>query len=361
MPNGTQYDLSTAVQDPDFMRASIPDKISFLSAHDSDFANANLKDKIGYLNHILGQDQAPSETGTYQKLTASYNPKVEQWAQKHPVAGPILRFLDATGGAAISTPEAIVNGIKDAASSLWTGQESQTAQAVKESAKEWATNPNVRKAALSLLPEALGQGVGNVAGGEALGAVAKPIKQGAGVARESIGKAIHTPEGDLTPNAELAGKVGGGLAGTAVASPIGHPYIGAAAGYKLGPQILDKLFPEPEAIADKRALADMYQSKAEDLMRRGREQDALDRKQASQLYQQAKQDFLAKKQAATESDAQDLITRTKALVKPGEAPTAADLKRAGDLTQAPLARLKTLAKFGDKLAQNEINRRLRNQ
>jgi hypothetical protein len=56
----------------------------------------------------------------------------------------------------------------------------------------------------------------------------------------------------------------------------------------------------------------------------------------------------------------DLISRTRALVKPGEEPTAADIKRAGDLTQAPLTRLKQLAKWGDRLAQNEINRRLKN-
>ena len=56
---------------------------------------------------------------------------------------------------------------------------------------------------------------------------------------------------------------------------------------------------------------------------------------------------------------QDLISRMKKIVKPGEEPTAADLKRAGDLTQVPLPVLKNLAKFGDRLAQNELNRRVR--
>lgn len=60
------------------------------------------------------------------------------------------------------------------------------------------------------------------------------------------------------------------------------------------------------------------------------------------------------------SNPTDLISRTKQIVRPGVEPTAADLKRAGDLTQAPLPRLQALAKFGDKLAQNEINRRLQN-
>lgn len=59
------------------------------------------------------------------------------------------------------------------------------------------------------------------------------------------------------------------------------------------------------------------------------------------------------------SNPQDLISRMKKIAVPGEEPSAADLKRAGDFTQTPLSKLKTLAKFGDKLAQNEINRRLR--
>lgn len=59
-------------------------------------------------------------------------------------------------------------------------------------------------------------------------------------------------------------------------------------------------------------------------------------------------------------NSQDLISRMKKIVKPGEEPSAADLKRAGDLTQASAARLRTLAKFGDRLAQNELNRRLKN-
>lgn len=55
---------------------------------------------------------------------------------------------------------------------------------------------------------------------------------------------------------------------------------------------------------------------------------------------------------------QDLISRTRTIVKPGEMPTAAELKRAGDLTQVPLLRLQAMARFGDKLAENEIIRRI---
>jgi hypothetical protein len=58
---------------------------------------------------------------------------------------------------------------------------------------------------------------------------------------------------------------------------------------------------------------------------------------------------------------QDLISRTRRISISGEEPTTADLRRAGDLTQAPLQRLRSLAKFGDRLAQIEINRRLKNE
>lgn len=56
---------------------------------------------------------------------------------------------------------------------------------------------------------------------------------------------------------------------------------------------------------------------------------------------------------------QDLISRMRKIVRPGEEPTSEELKSAGDLTQAPLSRLQQLAKFDDKLAQNEIRRRLK--
>lgn len=56
---------------------------------------------------------------------------------------------------------------------------------------------------------------------------------------------------------------------------------------------------------------------------------------------------------------QDLVSRTKKLVQPGAPVTVEDLKRAGDLTQVPLEKLKQLASWGDELAKNEIVRRLR--
>ena len=126
---------------------------------------------------------------------------------------------------------------------------------------------------------------------------------------------------------------------------------------------------------------------AQDLMNRQRQQDALDKAAAK-----AQKDAIAgraqyttdvssikkqlgvlenhavnmAKQASQNTPSvgipsgQDLITRMKKITIPGEEPSPEELKRAGDFTQAPLSKLQALAKFGDKLAQNELNRRLKN-
>jgi hypothetical protein len=362
-------------------------------------------------------------------------------------------------------------------------------------------------------------GTGDIGGAAARGGsqvaaaeLAKPVlgavKTGAGMARESIGGSIHTPEGDLTPGADVTAKVAGGTVGAGVGAAIGHEYLGAMAGYKLGPSLMDRLFPEPasqvkaradfqntqqiaeaqeaaikedtqrtnvqraatakaaaaeqasrdqlwqardsmaqdlmtrQAVQDKLDAADVraanaaararremqddidkgYIQKGQDLMNRQKQQDALDKEsqRAAQeaqdnrdqhaqdlMNRQKEQDALdaqhAKSLAALEkarqaelsagerfkqqdadarnsrgdipqgnptpfspanapaSSPQDLITRTKKLVVPGEAPSAEDLKRAGDFTQVPLARLRLLASWGDALAKNEIIRRQKNQ
>jgi len=48
-----QYDLTTALQDADFLKAGMTDKIAFLAAHDPDFAKAPQEEQLGYLNHLL--------------------------------------------------------------------------------------------------------------------------------------------------------------------------------------------------------------------------------------------------------------------------------------------------------------------
>jgi hypothetical protein len=203
-------------------------------------------------------------------------------------------------------------------------------------------------------------GVLGHAAGAAVPAVGSAALHAAGeaipAARGAIGDAIHTPEGALGPGAKTVGSVVGGTAGTAVGTAVGHPYAGGVLGYKAGPALLGKLFPESaETVA---ARNDFLQAKT------------ITEAQEKAIAMNAVKDARAaraKSQAAAQNSVSDLagspddlITRTQRIVVPGETPTVADLKRAGDLTQAPLSRLQQLAKFGDRLAQNEINRRLKN-
>lgn len=119
--------------------------------------------------------------------------------------------------------------------------------------------------------------------------------------------------------------------------------------------------------------SDARDQHAQDLMERQKQQDALDKKAVLAAREAAKHRPTAKLHLGTRTPTgdlpqgnptpfgQDLISRMRKIVLPGEEPSAADLKRAGDLTQVPLPKLKTLASWGDELAKNEINRRLRNQ
>lgn len=236
---------------------------------------------------------------------------------------------------------------------------------------------------------------------------AKPLLRGTGEAisgtREAIGGAIRDSEGDLKPHAKTVGQLAGAGGGGLLGHVLGSPEVGAIAGYKGGPTMMESLFPEPKSAVEARAQAEAYQAKAEDLIRRGKEQDVLDRKAATAAKAAAKNapappepspfgnatstaatPAVSAKSPAANAYSQlpavpkgnptpfpdvvksggtgdDLINRMKRIAVPGQEPDVEDLKRAGDFTQAPIAKLKTLAKFGDKLAQNEINRRLKNQ
>lgn len=209
-------------------------------------------------------------------------------------------------------------------------------------------------------------------GGEIIGELGVPAAEaiaayGAPKARGAIGKAIHTPAGELTSGAKLAGEVGGGLVGTGVGGTMGHPYIGAGAGYKMGPRILSRMFPPgpppPEFPgAPLPSTEEFYEQRGKEINQiyeRHARQAAKEAKAAAKKVKKTPVEQASSVVTPEDAVSQDLITRTKPLVRPGEPPTAAELKRAGDLTQVPLETLKRLAKFGDKLAQNELVRRLR--
>jgi hypothetical protein len=261
-----QYDLTTATQDPDFLKASMADKMAFLSAHDSDFANASQQDKTAYLNHILGNDQQASQPSFSQRLTAGYNPGVEDFAQKHPILGPPARFLDAAGGAALGFLPSLYHAVADPLTSQEESEfqghtripgevaiERLTSAPLVRAAQTYAdpqTRPTLSQAA-SVLPEVLGQGVGTTAAGYGTAEAAKPalpwIKSGAGVVRDAAGELVHDPAGALRPGAKFAAQVGGGAVGAGAGllshTPYG-PIGGAALGAHLGPSLLDEIAPQ---------------------------------------------------------------------------------------------------------------------
>lgn len=170
---------------------------------------------------------APEQPSIYQRLTASYNPEVEAYAQQHPIFGPVVRFLDAAGGAAMATPGGVAQMLM---------HPSASASGLMDSIKAWA-DPNVRRAALSLLPEALGQGVGSVAAGEAAGVARNAIPENIPA---KVGTALRTETGALKPAVKTAAQV----AGTGVGVASGIPYGGELGGYLLGPKVADLLIPD---------------------------------------------------------------------------------------------------------------------
>lgn len=171
---------------------------------------------------------------------------------------------------------------------------------------------------------------------------------------ESIGNALRTPTGKLKPSVATTARVGGALAG----SPFGTG--GTIIGGMAGPTLADALIPDRPgtSMIEKGPFTPMSQSPYYDkfLASRSASRSAARASAADAISP----NDLSGNSTPFSNSADDLISRTRKITIPGDEPTAMDLKRAGDFTQAPLSRLKTLAKFGDKLAQNELNRRLKN-
>ncbi len=97
----------------------------------------------------------PAEPSTWEKLTRGVNPSLDEFSAKHPVAGPIVRGLDAAGGALIGTIPSIASSIAHPV---------DTANAVGQSIEDWTTHPKeMVKGIPSILPELIGQNVGGAA------------------------------------------------------------------------------------------------------------------------------------------------------------------------------------------------------
>ena len=114
---------------------------------------------------------------------------------------------------------------------------------------------------------------------EELGA-AKPVR----TARGMVGDVLRDKAtGEMKPGARHVSQAAGLLAGGAYGAAQANPYealIGAGAGARAAPDIIGTMFPESEGRIAARTQAEAYEQKAQDLMRRGKEQRALEQQAA---------------------------------------------------------------------------------
>jgi hypothetical protein len=215
MPQQAQFDLDAARKSG----ATDDQILSYLSQRSPNFdvqgalKQSSKGDVISYLAaHAVPptagtQSQQPQQPSFGDKLTAGYNPGATEFGEKHPVLGPAARFFDAAGGAVLGLPSNIYHAFADPATeeekrkfgsdedanAHWyvpnannigpTGRAivRMVGEPIENAAQQYA-NPETRPTfgdAMSVLPEALGQGAGGYAGSELLGkgvsAATKPL------------------------------------------------------------------------------------------------------------------------------------------------------------------------------------------
>src|SRR5438552_5880686 len=204
MPPQNAFDPGTAAQDKDFLNASLVDKTKYLSAMDANFAKASPAEQRGYIAHLAMNMQFPNEPqepSALSRLTSAYNPGADEFAAKHPILGPIVRGLDAAGGTALSLPSSIYHAVADPVS--------------PEEAKKFGSNadPNARwyKPNMSNIGP-VGRGIVRIVGEPPENAASfyagkqdiKPTVRGiASVLPEALGTGIGTVGGVKAPSEAL--------------------------------------------------------------------------------------------------------------------------------------------------------------
>jgi len=193
-----QFDVDAARQSG----ASDAEILGYLAQRSPNFdvqgalKQASPQDVIGYLSThaappVRQQQSQQASPSFLDRLTAGYDPGAAQFAEKHPVLGPAVRFLSSAGGAVLGAPGSLYHTLTDDL----TPQEEQefqghtripgevtlerlTGAPLVRAAQQYA-NPETRptlKQAASVLPEALGQGVGTVASAELAGRGVQAVK-----------------------------------------------------------------------------------------------------------------------------------------------------------------------------------------
>src|SRR5437667_10599711 len=202
MPQQPQFDVNAARQSG----ATDDQILSYLSQRSPNFdvqgalKQSSKGDVISYLAaHAVPpmagiQSQQPQQPSFGDKLTAGYNPGATEFDEKHPILGKPARYLDQLGGAVLGLPSSIYHAVADDP----TEQEQQefqghtrlpgelaierlTSAPLVRGAQQWA-DPNTRPTfgeAMSVLPEALGQGTGSYVGADLLGKGASAVTKAA--------------------------------------------------------------------------------------------------------------------------------------------------------------------------------------
>lgn len=214
----------------------------------------------------------------------------EAWAQNHPILGPIARFLVAGGqnaGHAITgTPGQLYHAIIDPPTVQEAGLAPEQrvisrlgGQQAVEAGLDYASGKVTPKAAISVLPEALGTGVGQVTGGavygktgEIAGEVLPKVPAAVQAAGDTGARAVRAAtRGANKVLAKAPGTVGG-AAGAAVGGYLGGHVgaeVGGAAGAMVGRELLPQVkipgegFGFPNRVTGGPEVAPQYEAPAE--------------------------------------------------------------------------------------------------
>lgn len=179
----------------------------------------------------------------------------EAWAQNHPIFGPIARFLVSGGqnaaNAITRTPEALYHAIVDPPTPdelvLTPEQRIVARLGVKQGVEagiDYASGKVTPKGAVSVLPEALGAGVGQAAGGSVYGKATEIAGAAPGVIADEtpIGKAIKAGTEAAKPAAAKVLRTASDIVDPQLTGVI-SPRLAHA--QKLAGRVADALEPKP--------------------------------------------------------------------------------------------------------------------
>lgn len=266
-------------KDPDFLSAPLPEQSAYLASIDPDYASASPQDKLAYLGHITGKNLTlpampnggtigPSENvaqRTGQELSRLASSAVNS---KFPYVHP----FDAMGMAAQEAGEEIQHYAPSNVTEFLLG--GQAAGKPLGTRTGFANNPILNLVAAPVAGEAAGRAIEPMA--EQATASLPQASNAVTAAKNAIGNFVRDPvTGKLNPGTALAARGIGAAAGYEAGKQV-EPryggYAGAILGEIAGPTVADALLPSSTNA--------MYEQRAQDLMRRGREQAALDRQAA---------------------------------------------------------------------------------